>query len=253
MARKKRNKRGHPVALLVSFDEKEIHLWRIFSHSLRNYKTIKLKRKWKYSDEKQKYHYFEDTIDALRPIIKEGMKSILLAAPAKEEFSSKFMEHLEKHHRWLLKQRRGNQVSFGQVVGVANDFKQANYLMNKQEVSEMLDQITADEADLIIKHLEKSINIDHPNAEVIYGLEHIEDFIYRGGKKDTTAGEKVDFLVLNETYLSNHSQKGRVHRLMQIARNKGIKVKIISEESESSSRIKQFGGIICFKKVDYSV
>ena len=52
---KKKPKRGFLVALLIGFDEKEIHTWKVYSHSLRSYKTIKLTRKWKYLDDKQIY------------------------------------------------------------------------------------------------------------------------------------------------------------------------------------------------------
>jgi len=41
---KKKPKRGFLVALLIGFDEKEIHTWKVYSHSLRFYKTIKLTR-----------------------------------------------------------------------------------------------------------------------------------------------------------------------------------------------------------------
>ena len=253
MARRKRKKRGYLVALLISFEEQIIHLWKVYSHSIRFYKQMKLRRKWKYASDKLKYHYYEDLVDVIRPLVREqGLKSILLADLPKKDYASSFLDHVQKHHRWLVRSRRDNQVSFGQIEGVARDLKQAKYLINKESTEETLDKTTTQEADLIIKQLEKAINMENKNLKVLYGLKEIEDFIYHGGKKDLTAGEKLDYLILTENFLNNHWQKNRLHRLMQIARNKGIMTKIFAEESSSADRIDQFGGILCFKKADFS-
>lgn len=250
MAKKKRQKRGFLVALLVGFNEQAIHIWKVFSQTIRGFKLIKLARKWKYADNKQQYHFHEDLVNAIRPIIKEeGIKSILLASPPKTDYSSRFIEHVNKHHQWLVRSRGDNQVSFGQIIGIARTLEEASILIAKEESVEIINETTSDEADLIINHLEKSINANNQNIMVLYGLKEIEDFVYKGGKKDKSAGEKADYLVLTDIFLDAHKQKNRIHRLIQIAENKGVLTRIISSESSSGSRINQFGGIICFKKV----
>ena len=83
----KKQKRGFLVALLIGFDEKEIHIWKVYSHSLRAHKKINLTRRWKYLDDKQIYNLLENVVNHIRQAIKDGLKSILLASPSKTNYS----------------------------------------------------------------------------------------------------------------------------------------------------------------------
>jgi len=251
MARKKRykrNKRGYFVALLVGFDEQAIYFWKIFSQRFKHYRTLNLPRKWKNCDEKQEYHYHEDIINILRPLIKEGVKSILLAQPRKKDYTQRFLEHINKHHQWLIRAKKNNQVSFGQITGNATNFKQVRWLMEQEETEKVLKAIRTQEGDLLMAQLEKALNKSVEKDKIFYGLPELEDMIYKGGKKDTSVVNMIDYMLMTDTYLKNHAQKGRVYRLKQIAENKGIITKIFSEESPAGFKIQQFGGIICFKK-----
>lgn len=248
MPRKKRQKRGYLVALLIGFDEQEIHIWRVYSHSIREYKHVKLDRKWKNMDDKQIYHFNETLVNIIRPVIKEGLKSILLAELPKKECSDKFLEHVKKHHQWLIRSRGDNKVSFGQIVGSAGNFEEATFLINKHEFIEVLTETTSDEGDKIINQLEKSINSNDENVIITYGLKEIEGLIYKGGKQNKFSGDKGNYLLISREFLENHNQKNRINRLMQIAENKGVSIKIYSEETPAGNRVIQFGGILCFIK-----
>lgn len=251
MGRKKRNKRGFPVGVLVGFAAQAIHVWRIFSESVRHYKTLRLPRKWKNAGEKDIYHFCEDLLDLLRPLMDNGLKSILLVTPQKQDWGERFLKHVRDHHRWLLSSRMGNQASFGTVEGNAWSRKGARYLLEQEKAQKELKRITSTEAYLLIKALEKTINVDVPGNVVLYGLKEIEKVVYEGGKKDDSVAERVDYLLLTNEFLENHPNKGRVYRLKQIAENKGIITKVVREESPAGARIEQFGGIICFKMIDF--
>jgi len=248
MTKKKRQTRGFLVAMLVSFDEQATYLWKIFTHQIRAFKTVQLAKKWKYTSDKEKYHIYEDLVNVIRPVIKEGLKSVILASPPKRDYSSEFLEHVKKHHQWLIRLRGDNQVSFGQIVGNAYTSEEASNLIAEQESVDVIRETTSGEGDLIINHLEKHINANDQNVMVLYGLREIEDYIYKGGIKDKYTADNIDYLILTDNFLDLHKKKNRIHRLMQISENKGIITKIISGESPSGIRINQFGGIICFKK-----
>ncbi|MHA1150618.1 MAG: hypothetical protein ACTSR8_20550 [Promethearchaeota archaeon] len=249
MTKKNRQKRGFLVALLIGFDEQAINLWKIYTHSIRSYSSLKLKRKWKYSDSKQKYHYYEDLVDLIRSLVREGLRSILLANAPKKDYSEGFLQHINKHHQWLVRSRADNKVSFGMLEGNARNLKDVSYLMSKEKSFKILNNTTSEEAELLIAQLEKSINANDKDIIVLYGLRDIEEIIYKGGKKDRYAKEKVDILLITENILKNPKLRNRVHRLKQIAKNKGIITRILPKESTQSDRINQFGGILCFKKV----
>jgi len=251
MGRRKNKKRGFPVGVLVGFDEQVIHIWKLFSESIKKYDLISLKRKWKNSSENDLYHYFQNLLNSLRPLIDKGLKSILLVAPKGKEWPQAFLNHIKKHHRWLISSRGSNQACFRQIAGNATSHNQVKYLLEKKETKHIIKNLTSHEAYLLIKKLEKTLNLENPNTTIMYGLDEIEDLVYEGGKKDVSVAEDVDYLLLTDEFLENHAQKNRIYRLKQIAQNKGIITKIISEESAAGERLDQFGGIICFKTFNY--
>lgn len=245
---KKKQKRGFLVALLVGFAEQEIHLWNVYTYKVNRIKQIKLSKKWQYADDKEKYHFFEELVDSIRPIINNGLKSILLANPSKLDYSNSFLEHINKHHHWLVSSRRNNQITIGQIDGFARNLEETTTLIAQDHSLKIISETISDETNLIINQLEKAINLDDKTILVLYGLKEIEDLIYKGGKNDKSPAEKVDYLLISDNFFENHKKKNRIYRLKQIAENKGIMTRIISEETAAGSRINEFGGIICFKK-----
>lgn len=249
--RKKRTKRGFAVCILVVFDEQTLHLWKVFSETVRKYKSIQLPRKWKNASEKDKYHFFEMLLDQLRPLMEKGIKSILLVESQGTSRTTEFLTHIQKHHRWLTDSRGTTQASFGQITGTASELGGVNYLLEQETTREKIKRITSQEAYSLIKHLEKALHSKNPNIKVVYGVQEIEDLIYEGGKKDESVAKKVDYLLLTENFLETYDRKNRIYRLKQIAENKGIKTKILLEDTPAAERIDQFGGIICFKTAYY--
>lgn len=243
---KKKQKRGFLVALLIGFDEKAIYSWKVYSHSLRAYKTIKLPRKWKYLDDKQRYNLLEDMVNIIRPVIREGLKSIILANPEKEEYSATFLDHINKHHQWLLKGY--NRVSIGEIDGVADSLESAKFLISQEESKLVIDETITDELNDIVKRLEKLIHTGDPEKLLLYSLEEIEAIVYQGGKKDKKAAEKLDLIIITANFIEKQANKSNIYRLLQIANNKGVKTKTISKESQYTDRFDQLGGLLAFKK-----
>jgi len=243
---KKRQKRGFLTALLIGFDEKTIHFWKVYSHSLREYKTIKLPRKWKYLDDKQRYNLLEEMVNIIRPVIKEGLKSVLLVDSDKKEYSTSFLDHVNKHHKWLL--TGYNCVSIGEIDGVANSLESANFLISREESKLIMDETITDELREIVRRIDKLIHTGDPEKLMLYSLEEIEAIVYEGGKKDKSAAEKLDLMIITASYIEKQVNKSRIYRLLQIARNKGIKTKIISIESQFTDRFNQFGGLLALRK-----
>ena len=243
----KKPKRGTLIAILIGYDDKKIYFWKIYSHSLRAYETIKLPRKWQYLDDKQLYNLLENVVDVIRRVVREGVKSILIASAYKNEYWKKLREHISQHHKWLLKGY--NRVSFGEINGIANSLESAKYLVSKEESKQVVTEIISEEIYQLIERLEKIINSGDPNGDLFYHLDDIEDIVYEGGNRDKLAASKLDLIVITKNYINNQKDKNRIHRLTQIANNKGIKVKMISIEDPSVDRIDQFGGILAFKKL----
>jgi len=117
-------------------------------------------------------------------------------------------------------------------------------LKKKQLVTEII----SEEIYQLSERLEKIVNSGNSRNNLLYDLNDIEEIVYEGGKRDKKAAQKLDMIIITKNYINNQKDKNRIHRLTQIANNKGIKVKMISIEDPSVDRFDQFGGILAFKK-----
>jgi len=68
MKRKRRYKRGYPVAVLVGFEDDYAIIWQVFSHVAKL--SIRLKLEGKRTDERVLYNFHESVVSALKPVLK---------------------------------------------------------------------------------------------------------------------------------------------------------------------------------------
>ena len=240
--RKKRLKRGYPVAILIGFHHKQVDLWQVFSERVKPIETIKIgNRKTKNAKRISAFH--EAIIDILRPLMKEGIRSILLSSLVKTNYADLFLEHVKKHHAWLVQEKASSTVSFGILVGEACTLDEVNELMETKKYKEIMEQTIARETDKIIDTLEKRLNVDVPDDLLIFSLKDIEDIMYSRWEPEDL---KPEYLLLTDKYLATSKQKNQLNKLMQIAKNRKVKVKVMKEkETVAGSRVAQFGGIVC--------
>lgn len=241
--RKRRYRRGYPVALLMGFEDSYAILWRIFSRVVKLYTKVELTGKR--ADEKSLYNFHESVIGALKPVLKEGIKSIVVASPVRTTYAKEFLEHVRKHHKYLLQSKNLNHANFAELVGSANDKIKVAELVKSKEFKELIAETTSEEADQIVGSLEKHLYGNINNSVVIYSLKEIEDTIFSRDKCKTS---RTQYLLLTDKYLNESKQKNRIHRLLQIAQNKKVKTRVVDAETSAGSRISQFGGIVFFTK-----
>jgi stalled ribosome rescue protein Dom34 len=242
--RKSRIKRGHPIAVLIGLHEDVAVFWRIFSEIVKPDILIKRGRKRKYQDNKQLYRFHQNIVNKLRPIIKEGLRSILLVSPPKKEYSTEFMSHVKKHHKWLLKKGE-NTVVFTEIEGLAKTQEDVFDLVRKDYFKEAMKVTSNQEAMLILEDLYEIIGKSNENSKILYTLEEIENEIDKKWKKNEV---KPNYIILTDEYLVNPQKRRRAHRILQIAKNLGIRTKVVNVESVAGMKVKSFGGLICFTK-----
>jgi stalled ribosome rescue protein Dom34 len=234
-----RYRRGFPVAVLVGFDEKHAILWRVFSCVVK--KSITLELEGKRSDEKVLYNFYESVVELLKPILKEGIRTIVVIAPERTTFTKNFLEHVRKHHSYLIQSKNPNRAIFAELVGSASDNVAVAELVKTKEFRDRIAETTSEEADQMVNSLDKRLYESSNSSIVLYSLKEIEEIIYNQEKQSNLRSE---YLLLTDKYLSNSKQKNRIHRLLQIAKNKTIKTRIIDAETLAGTRISQFGGIV---------
>ena len=248
---KRKPKRGYPLALIIGFEPMRIIYWNIFSERAELRKIQKLPRKNDNMDKNQHYQFHENLVNELRPILKEGMKSIILITAPKKKYSTMFLDHVSRHHQWMMNEKHPHSASFKLLNGKISDLEETTNLIQSIEFKEALGKVTEEEADRILELLEKRLN-NMEEGFVLHTLKEIEDLLYAGGKRKKKFKNLPllpEYILLTNEYLENHPKKNRLQRLLQIAKNRKIKTKVIDFETSAGIRTTQLGGIVCFLEI----
>ena len=229
------------MALLVGFEDDHAVLWQVFSHVVKLHLTLELGGKR--TDERVLYNFHESVVDGLRPALKEGVRSIVVTAPMKTTFAADFLDHVRKHHRYLIQSKRPNRATFAKLVGSADQPHKVAELVKTKEFSKLITETTSGEADHIVNTLEKHLYSIDSNVGVLYSLKEIEDIIY---DRERHNDFRTEYLMLTDKYLADSKDKNRIHKLLQISKNRKVKTRIVNSETPAGKRISQFGGVVFF-------
>lgn len=187
------------------------------------------------------YNFHELIIDILRPTLKEGVRSIILASPARTNYAERFIEHVHGHHSWLVK--GPNKAFFHEINGSAGSLSEVSILTKNPEFNRQICDTTSEETENLVDMLEKHVNTSNQGTIVLYSLEEIEDLILDPKKLGRS---KPEYLMLTNKYLLDSLKKNRLQRIIQIATNRNVKIRIVDAESTAGLRLTQLGGLVCF-------
>lgn len=232
-------RRGYPVAVLVGIESDHAALWQVFSQVAKHQQPISLNGNR--SDPKATYNFYESIVNALRPTLKEGVRSVIIASPTKTSYAQEFVNHIKAHHTWLI--QGASKAAFSTITGSASSPQQVAALTKTATFKELISETTAEETENLLEILEKRLNA--ADNMVLFSLQEAENLILN---TQTEGKPKPEYLMLTDEYLLKSRQKYRVQRLMQVAANKGVKTRVISAESTAGKRLTQLGGIVCLAK-----
>jgi len=237
----KTSKRGYPVAVLAGIEGDRAVLWHVFSHAAKLQQTLLLNGGR--NDSKAVYNFHESIVNALRITLKEGVRSVIIVSPPKTNYSQEFQNHIQSHHTWLV--QGPNKATFSTITGSATTPAQIVALTKTAAFKKSISKTTSEETENLLEILEKKLS--EPENLVSFPLVDVENMVFN---VHAAGKPHPDYLLLTDTYLSRSSQKNRIHRLIQIAKNKGVKTKIVNAESAAGKRLTQFGGIVCLAKLE---
>jgi stalled ribosome rescue protein Dom34 len=237
----KNYKRGYPVAIIVGIENDHAALWQIFSQVAKHQQTITLDGVRK--DRKIQYSFHEAIINAIRPVLKEGVRSIIVASPLRTSYAQDFLSHIKAHHAWLL--QGTNKATFAQIIGSASSPAQVAALTKTTNFKQLIKENATEETENLLEILEKRIS--KTDNLVFFSLQEAENLILI---PQTPGKLQPEYLMLTNDYLAASRQKNRVNRLMQIAARNGVKTRVIDAESNAGSRLAQLGGIITLAKIE---
>jgi stalled ribosome rescue protein Dom34 len=234
-------KRGYPIAVLVGFEDDRATLWKVYSHVVKPEKTVWLEETW--NDQKAVYNFLEKIVNALRPTFNEGVRSIILASPPRTDHAKKFIEHVRRHHAWVV--QGPSRATFSEKVGTAGTLSEVAALVKTPGFRKLIDQTTSQETEDLVNLLEKRLNSPNQSTLILYSLREAEKFILDAPRPGRPEAE---YLLLTNKFLSDSREKNRLHRLMQIAANRKVKTRIVDAATPAGARLTQLGGIVCLAR-----
>jgi len=241
LLKQKKYKRGYPVAILLGLEEEKAVLWKVFSKVVKPENTVHINGTR--NNPKALYNFHESIINALRPTLKEGVKTVILASPARTTHDQEFIDHVRQHHTWLT--QGPNKAAFSTITGSAGTPSQVATLTRTSTFHQLISETNAEETENLIEILEERLNASDKNNLVLFSLEEAEALILN---QQNTSRPKPEYLLLTDKYLADTREKNRLNRLMQIAKNKHVKTRVINAESPAGKRLTQLGGIVCITK-----
>ena len=224
---------------MAGLEDDRAVLWKVFSNVVKPEKTLLLDGAK--NDRKALYSFHESIVNALRPTLNEGVRSIILVSHAKTNHSQKFIDHIRLHHTWLV--QGPNETVFSKATGSAVTMPEVAALTKTPMFHRLVCETTSEETRDLIDILEKCLNTSDQDIIVAFSLKETEDLILvprKPGKPDP------QYFMLTDKYLSDSCEKNRINRLMQIAANRNIKTRILDAESAAGIRLTQLGGMVCF-------
>jgi stalled ribosome rescue protein Dom34 len=236
----KNYKRGYPVAVLIGIEQNHAAIWYIFSQVAKQQQTISLNGERK--DLKALYTFDEAIINALRPVLKEGVRSIVVASPSRTSFAQEFLSHIKVHHAWLL--QGTNKAALSQIAGSASAPSQVAALTKTLAFKQIVQENASEETENLLEILEKRLS--KTDNLVLFSLQEAESLILY---PQAPGKPQPEYLLLTDHYLAGSRMKNRVNRLMQIAARNGVKTRVIDAESNAGKRITQLGGLVALAKM----
>jgi len=227
---RKRRRRGYPVAVLVGLENKRSIFWNVFSNSVK----AGVVKTWVDNE----YNFFESMVDELRPSIKQGIKTVLLASDDKKKYDG-FIGHIEKHQGWMLKGYELNRVSFQFVEGSARDVDAVMELVSASGFNDKIREAGEGDMKLVMSVLEKRLSSKDGIETLMFSLDEAEDAVY--------SGRAVEYIIASQRFQERHRR--RMQRLFQVTENKGVKTRVLPPNSPYMGRVAQFGGLICLLRI----
>jgi len=238
LKQKRGYRRGYPVAILAGLEDDQAVLWKVFSNVVKPEKTLCLEGTR--NDPKAVYNFHESIINALRPTLKEGIRSIIVASPMRTNHAQRFIDHIHRHHIWLV--QGPNKAILSEATGSAATLSEVAALTRTSMFHRLISETTSEETEGLIDILEKHLHASNQETSVLYSLKETGDLIFSPWKPGRP---KPEYLMLTDKYLSDSCEKNRIHRLMQIAKNRNVKTRIVGAESTAGLRLTQLGGMVC--------
>ncbi len=233
-------RRGYAVAIIIGLSENSAGLWHIYSEVAKPMVTLRLEGNR--NNVKAAYNFHEDIVNALRPTLNQGVRSLILVSPPRTVYAQELIEHVRRHHAWLTQGR--NKVTFVEMTGSAVTRAEVYALTKNSIFNKIIQDATVQETENLLDLLENRLSDSSGAYDILFSLAEVEKAILCYQKH----GPVPELLLLTNDYLSASRQKGRLNRVMQVAENRKVRTRVVDAETPAGKRLTQLGGIVCITK-----
>ena len=195
---RKAYRRGYPVAVLIGMESDHAALWQIFSQVAKLQQTILLSGSR--NDAKATYKFYESIVNALRPTLKEGVKTIIIASPGKTSYAQEFLNHMKTHQTWLF--QGPSKAAISTITGSASTPTDVAVLTRTEAFKSLVTETAAQETENLLGVLEKRLSA--ADNLVSFSLEEAENLIFAS---QAPGKPQPEYLLLTDEYLSTEPPK----------------------------------------------
>lgn len=241
----KRQRRGYAIAALVGLDSYRATLWIVYSESVRKHECIDWPEDFDSLSKGDRYNSFNAVIAALKPVFSSGVGSLVVAsARSDSSLADAFVTHVRKHHTYLLRATRMESISADASTAIA-----VNALVKTQAFQAVAEDVIEQESDSIIKLLDARLSDDTGTVTVLFSLEEIDRFFKTFVKAGPSSVGVPEHILMTDRFWAEQKSSPRLQRIMDLARNAGVKTRVLRDDNAAGARIAQLGGLVCLVEI----
>jgi len=237
----KHQRRGYAVAVLVGLDSIRATLWIVYSESIRKHRSIDWPADRDGLSKGDRYNFFNTIIAALKAVFSSGVGSLVVASAGNgRSLADAFVAHIRKHHAYLVR-----AIRMESIAADASTTEAVKALVKMQAFQAVAADVIEHESDGIIQLLDARLSDDTGRFTILFSLDEIDRFFRTFTKAGPASAGVPEHIIMTDKFWTAQKNNPRLQRVTDLARNAGVKIRVLREDNASGARIAQLGGLVC--------
>jgi stalled ribosome rescue protein Dom34 len=233
--------RGYAVAALVGLDKYRAVLWIVYSKSVKQQCVVDWPKDRGDGGGNDRYNFFNAIIAALKPVFSSGVSSLVVASTGiGSSLADSFVAHVRKHHAYLVR-----VIRMESIRAEADTVNAVKVLVKTQAFQAVAEDVIEQESDSIIQLLDARLSDDTGRFTILFSLEEIDRFFRTYSRAGPTSVGTPEYIFMTDRFWTARKSDSRLQRVTDLARNAGVKVRVLQEENAAGEHIAQLGGLVC--------
>ncbi|NWF95030.1 MAG: hypothetical protein HXY34_02710 [Candidatus Thorarchaeota archaeon] len=240
----RRSRRGYPVAVLLGLDDTHAVVWIVQSESIRLQGSISLPTGQDRSGSGLIYDYYNTIMSSMRPILESGVGSLVIAGTGSGVSSAEaFVGHVRKHHSYLLR-----TVRMASIKGDVMTPNAARAFVKSPAFQKMTAEVVDQESIHLLQLLDEYLYDTSGSVSVLFSLEEIDSLLKGISRHGATAVPSPEWLLLTDSFWNRRKNDPLFQRVMSVAKNAGVKTRVLRNDDAAGERVSQIGGVVCLAR-----